>query len=324
MNLIICATPFQVLVAEKIIEHFADEAFYGVMLMAADNPKYRYYGQRLLDKCGGNGWIYSQKKARAKMWAVWDLCVLKCKGLQLGRADKLFLSSLDAITVQTLISGLSFQTLYTFDDGTANIVPDSYYYTHDRHQGLAFRLLKTVLGNPYDLARLKAQSQTHFTVYRMKNVFPNTHYLPLYAAEAVAADVQAVEEERIFIGQPIYEMQPDWSAKKANEANAALVGRIVRDYAIGFYLPHPRETYRIEGVAYLETEQVAEDFFARRFSGSKRYVLYGFCSGAVMPFIGRDNVRVVCLLPDDCPPRLRAAYDLMAQLGAEIVPCRGV
>lgn len=323
-NLIICATPFQVLVAEQIIRHFAGETFYGVMLMSADNPKFRYYGKRLIQACGGRGQLYLQQKSRAKILALWDLLALKRQGKKLGRVDKLFLSSLDSVVVQTFISGLDFSELYTFDDGTANLVADSHYYTHDRHQSLPFRLLKTCLGNPHTLASLKAQSRLHFTVYRQKNVFAHTRYLPILPANRAAGSGVAQSEERILLGQPIYEMQPGLSPAAARAANTALAERMVRELGINAYLPHPRETYKISGVAYLETELVAEDFFARHLADKQSYTLYTYCSGAVIPFIGAAGIRVVCLRPHNCPSALVSSYELLEQMGAEIQECAGV
>ncbi|KYL06621.1 CMP-N-acetylneuraminate-beta-galactosamide-alpha-2, 3-sialyltransferase, partial [Mannheimia haemolytica] len=47
MNLIICCTPLQVLIAEKIIEMHPNERFYGVMLSTVKNAKFDFYQARL-------------------------------------------------------------------------------------------------------------------------------------------------------------------------------------------------------------------------------------------------------------------------------------
>lgn len=52
MNLIICCTPLQVLIAERIIEKFPEQKFYGVMLTTVENAKMAFYRERLRRKCG--------------------------------------------------------------------------------------------------------------------------------------------------------------------------------------------------------------------------------------------------------------------------------
>ncbi|STO59398.1 glycosyl transferase family protein [Canicola haemoglobinophilus] len=47
MNLIICCTPLQVLIAEKIIDLYPENKFYGILFDALDNKKFELYGKRL-------------------------------------------------------------------------------------------------------------------------------------------------------------------------------------------------------------------------------------------------------------------------------------
>lgn len=321
MNLIVCATPFQVLMAEKIIDCFPERDFFGVMLVSADNAKYRRYAARLLEKCGGRGFVYVQQKARRRWLALWDLLVLKHKGRSLEKMEAVYVASFDSVAVQTLLSGVYFGGLYSFDDGTANLVHDSYYYSVDRHQGFAWRLLKKLTGNPYDLAALKARSLLHFTAYRAKNVMPNIRYLPLFAdPPQEQADNAATETETVsvLLGQPVYELAEGLTAAETCRRNIALAECIVQTFGIDFYFPHPRETYRIDGVSYLDSEWVAEDFFAAYFRPDRHYRLYTLCSGAVLPFVGMHNVSVVSIRPDDCPPKAAEGYRLMEQMGIPV------
>lgn len=320
-NVIVCATPFQVLMAEKIIETRPDEPFFGVMLVSVDNEKYAFYAQRLLAKCGGRGLIYVQKKQKHPVWAVWDAVVLKMHGLRMPSCRCLYVSSVDSILVQTFISGFDFDELYTFDDGTANITAYSHYYQHDRHQSLLRRLLKTVLRNPYDLAKLKALSRGHLSAFKLPNVMGQAQHLSLYDMTARPSDVAVDGDkiERIFLGQPIYELQKDLSPQMMKQKNRDLARRIIDGCGIDYYFPHPRENYRIEDIAYLETPLVAEDFFVRHFRPDTRYVLYTLCSGAVLPFIGMAGVEIVSLRPHDCPDALITGYDLMRQAGVQVI-----
>lgn len=321
MNVVVCATPFQVLMAEKIIDLYPDEPFFGVMLVSVDNEKYAFYAQRLLAKCGGRGLIYVQKKQTHPIWALWDVSALKMHGLRLGACRRLYVASVDSILLQTFISGFDFEELYTFDDGTANIVAYSHYYQHDRHQSTLHRVLKTLLRNPYDLQKLKSRSQGHFTAFNLPNVLGAAQYLPLYDVphQAHSVCLETAQTVRIFLGQPIYELARGLSSAQIRQKNMALAQKIIRDYSVDYYFPHPRENYRIEGIAYLDTPLVAEDFFVQYFRADSRYVLYTLCSGAALPFVGMPQVQIISIKPADYPAAADTAYDLMRQAGIDVI-----
>lgn len=325
MNVIVCATPFQVLMAEKIIEHYADERFFGVMLMQQDNEKYAFYGQRLLDKCGGNGWIYAEQKQYWKAAALWDALVLKIRGLRIGKCRRLYASSVDSILLQTFISGFDFEELYTFDDGTANYVLKSDGYRIDRHQSRLHRFLKLLFRNPYDLHKLKAISQGHFTAFCLPNVMGEAQYLPLFTQhqkQVVGGAMVYDKTESILLGQPIYKVdkiRAYASEEELIEQYLSLVRRIINAYQIDYYFPHPRETRQVEGVAYLSSPLVAEDFFVQYFRPDTRYVLYTITSGAVLPFVGVGQVSIFSVRPSEYGVLFAESYDLMQQAGVNVI-----
>lgn len=320
MNLIICNTPFQVLVAEKIIEKYPEKSFFAMMIIMADNEKYHYYAKRLLDKCNGNGDIYFLKKQKSKILTMLDFILLKQKGLKLKNIDDIYLASFDSILVQTFISGIQFRDLYTFDDGTANIVPDSYYYQTDRHNNILFKLIKILFKNPYSLHNLKQKSMSHYTVFHLDNVMSDTVYLPLYKDfDGNKGDKNLSKTISILLGQPIYELDKSLTKQQADERNVQLTKIVLERYQINYYFPHPREGYCIDGVEYIQTKLVAEDYFFQNLSPNFQYKIYTFCSGAVFSFFGLDFVEVFCIKPYDCPKELVSSYDLMKDVGADIL-----
>lgn len=327
MNLIICSSPFQVLVAKRIIEHYPDKQFYGMMLIVADNKKYQHYAQELINSCQ-DGDSYILKKNSHRGLILWDLLALKIKGLSLKNIDDIYLASFDSILVQTLISGIHFNNLYTFDDGTANLVKDSYYYHQDRHTGFINQLLKKLLNNPYDLFTLKEKSKKHYTVFNAKNVMNNTHYLPLFKIKNQNIENNQQQDKNhsqkiIMIGQPIYEMNPKLSKAQIKQKNLELSQKIIQKFHVEYYLPHPRENYHVDGVKYIHSELVAEDYFSQNIHPKTNYVIYTFCSGSVLPFVGMDNVQVISILPADCPQNLLSGYELLKEFGINIINIDG-
>lgn len=325
MNLLICSSPFQVLVAKKIIEHYPEKSFYGMMLLVSDNAKYRHYANELINSCQ-DGQCYVLKKSKHLGLILLDLLALKIKGLVLKNIEDIYLASFDSILVQTLISGIDFRNLYTFDDGTANLVKDSYYYHQDRHTALTAQLLKKLLNNPYDLLTLKEKSKKHFTVFHAKNVMKNAHYLPLLPTnhQPNNHDKKANKNQKIMmVGQPIYEMNPALTKAQIKQKNRKLSQKVVQTFAVEYYLPHPRENYHLDGVDYIHSELVAEDYFYQNIASDTDYVIYTFCSGAVLPFVGMDNVKIIGVLPADCPKNLLAAYELLEAFDIAIITVDG-
>lgn len=319
MNLLICSSPFQVLVAKRIINKYPSQSFYGMMLIVADNDKYHYYAKELTGACQGNGDSYILKKNKQPVLILWDLLQLKLKGLSLKNIDNIYVASFDSIVVQTLISGINFKELYTFDDGTANLIKDSYYYTKDRHTGFINRVLKRLFFNPYDLHILKQQSMKHYTVFNRANVMKSSEYLPLYAQQTSQPTSNYQHSISIMIGQPIYEMDKTLNKAKIKQKNQQLTKQIIQQFHIKQYLPHPRENYHLDDVDYIQTPLVAEDYFAQNLKENTHYTLYTFCSGAVLPFVGMDNVSIVAILPKDCPKALLPAYELFQEFGMTVM-----
>lgn len=321
MNLIICTTPFQVLVAEKIIEKYPEKSFFAMMIIVNNNQKYQYYANRLLNKCGGSGDIYVLKKQWSKIFTIIDLLSLKLKGLKLKSVDNIYLASFDSILIQTFISGLKFKNLYTFDDGTANIVSGSIYNQKEKYNHFMVKLFKILLQNPYSLQVLKEKSIHHYTVYPLKNVMGNTVYIPFYKTLQVNDDEMKNEHQIIsfLLGQPIYELDRTLTKQQSDEKNTQLAKKIIEKYSIDYYFPHPRESYFIENVEYVKTELVAEDYFFKYLDSKKHYVFFTLGSGAIFSLLGLDFVDVICLKPTDLPTETLDIYELMESSGINII-----
>ena len=127
-------------------------------------------------------------------------------------------------------------------------------------------------------------------------------------------------KKSILLGQPIYELQDNLSRQQADQKNQELAQKVITKFGIDEYLPHPREQYRVDGVMYVDTKLVAEDYFCHALAQGQYDTIYTFCSGAVLPFVQQHKIKIVSLMPDDCPDKLIAGYTLLAQFGIEICP----
>ncbi|OQS55891.1 glycosyltransferase family 52, partial [Actinobacillus suis] len=140
-------------------------------------------------------------------------------------------------------------------------------------------------------------------------------YISLFQ-HSIKQPLEAENVVSIFIGQPIYE---DIKSKESN--NVSIIQDLIKFYNIEYYFPHPRETYFIKDVLYINTELIFEDYFLNEVSRNPNvhYRLYNFLSGAALNLIGIPNVTVISIKPNDLSCFWNDAYELMKSDRLQIV-----
>lgn len=305
MNLIICYTPLQVLIAEKIIERFPNEHFYGVMIYTVENKKFRYYAARLERKCNS---FLSMYQSTNRLDLLNGIFYLKRK-FNNRLFDKVFIASINEIYIQFILSVIGFNHLNTFDDGTANIVSSSFFYTPES-KTIIRSLVNTLLGNQYSVEKIKVISEIHYTIYKgLPNINCNTEFIRLF--DHNHQDVDLDDCVNILLGQPIY---------LDEQENIKLAERVVRNFNIHYYLPHPRETYLVKNVEYIDTPLIFEDYLAQEYS-NRSCCIYTYFSSAVLN-ISSKQIEIVSLRVDTKEPAFIECYDLLDKLGVNIIDIR--
>lgn len=318
MNLIICTTPFQVMLAEKIIEKHPNEEFYGIFFFQVKNKKYTHYSNILSKACKKYS-SYYVNPAKSKALYIATLIFLRVKSAFLkNKIDKIFVSSIDGINIHFLLSSMDMTRtkIYTYDDGTANIVEDSFFYKRIRRK---LDCLGYILGNKHNIDSLKKMSVCHYSIYEQKNIIDNVVRLNLIGLNSFREDKKSTIPNRvsIFLGQPIYELVSGLYNK--DDMNVSLCSLIVNLFNVDYYFPHPRENYKISNVEYIDTELIFEDFFAKHYDPNINYTLYTFFSGCVLSFVNLDNVEVVSIKPSNCPSEFLSSYKLFSNMGINII-----
>lgn len=308
MNLIICHTPLQVLIAEKIMEKFPNEPFYGVMFTYASyhNQKFQHYWQRLTGKCEKSELFIYPQGGRFSLFSTLYQFNKKFPQCQF---DKIFVASIDDLFVQTFISQLQFNQLCTFDDGTANIVQNSIYY-QDSPQSMMRKMANLLLGNQYSTQKLRQLSQKHYSIYpNMPNIIENVEWISLSNQTEHSVKFSEKPPLALLLGQPLYE---------DNQQNIALVERVVERFGIEFYLPHPRESFKTDKVKYIETPLIFEDYISQQ-SQQQKYRIYTYFSGAVLNVLNNPNIEVISIKPNLTNPAYLACYPIFEQFGINVI-----
>ena len=313
MNLIICATPLHILIAERIIEQNPKEDYFILTYLNTYNHKTLYYHERLTKKChGGIVIIKSHKEGRIN--AYLNILNLLSIGLRIPKCKKVYLTNTNVPDIHLMLIRQRKAEIITFDDGTRNIIgdiPEDFFY---------FKLLQLYLykynlipSNQY----LKSQRSKHYSIYKYPNNMGPSEYLPLFMPTQENDVREFNEEEIILLGQPLYEQQEDRVTKK----NIALTKQVIEDYHITKYFPHPRESYHISGVEYIDTPLIIEDYLIQKLKKhpERKYIIYSYCSTAVLNLQGiSKQIEFVLLKPQDIPELLQGVYALFDKLGVQI------
>lgn len=308
MNLIICYTPLQVLLAEKITKEYPDESFFGVMIYPIKNTKFEYYSTRLSQCCEQ---FFSLHQHTDRFNLLKEIIQLKCK-FRNNYFDRVFVASINDIQIQFLLSAIKFNSFYTFDDGTANIVPSSIYHNDDPNT-LIRKILNLVLNNKYSIKKLKLLSQKHFTIYdNIPNIVNNTKFINLFTL-----DNQKQEEENnndtinILLGQPVY---------LDKNLNILLAKKVIQQFNIDYYFPHPREQYIISDINYINTHLIFEDYIAQQ-SDKKKYRIYSYFSSTLLN-LKNSSIDIIGLRVDTTEPAFIDSYTLLENVGISIIDIR--
>ena len=300
MNLILCCTPLQVLIARKIIELHPNEQFFGVMFGGVWDKKRTLYASKLAEVCSDSMNIDTGKNLKG-FDSLKLMRQLKNKITHKG-FDKVFLANLNSLWLQTYLSHVSFKELYTFDDGSDNIFPHPNLLREP--DTFKYKLIKAFIGDKYSVNKLFNKIKKHYTVYpNYKNIVPNVEPISLWDNK-VDGDIDG--KVSFFIGQPLL---------NTKEENISLIKKLKDQIPFDYYFPHPAEDYRVDGVNYVESELIFEDYVFKNLS-NKKVIIYTFFSSVAFNLLSHPNVEIRFIRTSI--PRWQFCYDSFPDLGLTI------
>lgn len=308
MNLIICLTPLQMLIAETIIKKKQLKNNILVVVAYNDNDKFRYYYNRLSLLCNAsyfflidNSSLFNRIKAMAR---------LKLFVSSLSKYDfsSCYLASIDCSYIQLITSSIEYQKLYTFDDGTINLLADSSYY-RDKSYSLLERVFRIGFGVKDTVSSYRKKSILHYTIFKnSQNIISNVEFIHLiekrYEANTSSGEI------KIFLGQPLSEI---------NIEKDLLLELIARE-RIDFYYPHPREKEIFDGIEYIKSEKIFEDFLVEYLEQNKdkTVTVFTFFSTAIINIKDIDNVKVVSYYAEQIDPKFYNVYDIFRGMNIQV------
>ncbi len=312
MNLIIAFTPLQILIALKIIEKHSDEDFYGVVFVNSWHTKTIEYAQKMKQACKYFKLIDVCEKSGILVGYI-DILRWTYYGLRIPQADNIYLCNVDMPMTRLLLSRQKRAKFISFDDGSRNLSNEA--TQNIENQGAFYKCICKTFGIPSAQELLDRQIK-HYSIYTYPNNMGPSEYLPLFTPCHERETKAFNEEVSILLGQPMYEYHD-----RAVEMNASLAKKVINDYQINKYFPHPRERYHISDVEYIDSPLIIEDYLMQELKEhpERKYIIYSYCSTAVLNLQGiSKQIEFVLLKPQDIPELLQGVYALFDKLEVQI------
>jgi N-acetyllactosaminide alpha-2,3-sialyltransferase len=289
MNLFVCYTHLQLVIASRIIAHRNIlpedvELFY---ISKIDNDVTKNTLQDMREICGEVTFIHMKLKYPLYFPSIF-------KHFFQRQYDAVFIASIDNILIHFILSRISFNNFYTFDDGSANIIPGSIYY-QSQDVGVIGKVCRAVLMIQFDMVSIKKSSQYHYTIYSgYQNIIPRTINIDIFSS----SDKSFIETEantkitacNVIIGSVYSEIFGSGAhIKDCLDKCWQVVKDTDRDT---FYLPHPRERtdYTPEYIKKINAKYIAEQEVIMLLKDYDYVYLYGFLSSCQINLAYHPNV----------------------------------
>lgn len=314
-NLFICLTPLQALIAQQLIHQTAPTPADLLMICyaEADNEKFRHYYRETAALCQNAAFVRVPQNTWLREIA---LCFLK-KNLK-KQYGTIYAASIDNPNVQFPLSHVQFDKLETFDDGTANLYPNSILYRNQQY-GKKAHFIRQLQGIRYTTEELRQLSRLHHTLYpTQNNITQPTVAVNLWQNDAwskVSGSLKNplnTNRQKILLGQPLFDDEHE---------NLSLFKHIMASVQPDHYFPHPRETYRLDA-DYIVTSLIFEDYLLKQLNPNTEYHIYHIASTAALNVAHFPNVVVHALRPQHAlfqNENFRYLYDLMKNMNIEIL-----
>ncbi|QPE17510.1 hypothetical protein IMQ36_20725 [Providencia rettgeri] len=271
MNLFICHTIFQLYFTMQIVKHLEIGDFDVIFIGEVNNKKTLNYFNKISKLAKTSIALDCNKKT---IFFSFDIR----KKISKNKYHTIYISSIDSIYTQLIISYLKFTNLYTFDDGSANINPKSSYYIENRSNKK--NLVYWLMGNRFSLSRIKSISKTHYTIYKEKNIIENTSYINIFPSSSYINSNS--ETCNLILGSVYSEVLLSPKLKNTLFNNLKSFTNSLSDQT--YYLPHPRDLASIEQYhnEYLSSELIFEDIYSQLSQKYRKINIISFCSSSIL------------------------------------------
>lgn len=200
-SLFICLTPLQILIANKLIEVKKEQS--DVLILTYNlNEKYSHYID-IISNNGNTNQVSTIKIDDSTVYKKLNTLKKIMQWCSVNRYNIVYLASIDNFFMHAVLTYSKAEKVYTFDDGTANIVPNSSYFI--KKDSFINKLARFVFGIKWDLCSIKQRLIKHYTIYKgIKNIVDKDRieFIDVFSYDALLLNEQSRKEIYIYLGQP--------------------------------------------------------------------------------------------------------------------------
>jgi len=299
VNLVVCWTPLQMLIAEKIIKSHPNEKFYMIVMShSGKNEKYDYYSSILSQKSERFYSFYLEPQSQNKLFVYTSLLELKLKSLLFPPLKTIYLAHISSPEIHTLVSTYPTVEIRTFDDGSSNLLKKSAFLNNANRIStgeVSRRFYELFINSTQSVKSIRERSIEHYTIFKdLKNIMDDGHrkmtYLPLFDVSKLKPSKEIKDTIKILLGSPEKEM------KEVSE-------KATKHFGIKYATLHPRQRYELSNAITLQSPYIIEDYMLKEIEKNPHthYEIYTFFSGAALTMKDFPNVSVYALKPSSLP-----------------------
>ncbi|PSW42962.1 glycosyltransferase family 52 [Photobacterium leiognathi] len=198
--------------------------------------------------------------------------------------ENVYVASINSRYIHKVLSIIKYRNLYTYDDGSANIIHSSFFFDKTTLIEKIFNCFFSIRKNK---EILKLETKKHYTLYEdMSNITSRLYYFNPFCFNSIANKCLK-DKAVIFIGPVFDEMFNDYQSVIDNVNN--YISNVEADF---FYIKHPRNTIKSCFDEYIISDDsgLAELIIKKKASEYSNVELLGFFSSAQLNTIGISNV----------------------------------
>ncbi|PFG53736.1 glycosyl transferase family 52 [Marinobacter sp. LV10R520-4] len=272
--LLLVRTPFQAWLANKIIDHIDLSCFDLVYFTYDDSKKDRFYFSLLSSRSRRSAYVNVRGRRRVAIHHAF-IYLRSFFGRGYSGYNLVLLASFDVYLFRMLARRQHGADIRTFDDGAANIYPESSYYSDKSSR---FTWLYDFLLSAGSKERFKKDIKKHYTIYPLfENIVEKDRVEAIDPWQKNDSSNPSDDKEVIFfIGQPFDEVV---SLGLFDRGDLIRLEQFVKSLGVDYYLQHPREMQPLSvgGVLVSDANRIAEELIPELCDG-KRPVVYGWFS----------------------------------------------
>lgn len=200
------------------------------------------------------------------------------------RFENVYVASINSRYIHKVLSIINYRKLYTYDDGSANILHTSFFFDKIT---LIEELVNYFFSIKKNKETLKLETGKHYTLYKnMSNITSRLYYFNPFCFKPI--EKKALKDKAvIFIGPVFNEMFNDYQTVINNINN--YISSLEADF---FYIKHPRDITKTCFDEYIINDDsgLAELIIHNKAKEYSNVELLGFFSSAQLNTIDISNV----------------------------------